>query len=321
MRAEPVFDIPGVCYSQAWVEGVGNVKRVNLFEYFELAENLAKAKKTLSGESVKGGALYFGLAGLPIKLDAFIKEQNGFGTCKHSASELKTTIEGWLPANVWPDGEALPTENFDKDFAGWEYRHMPTKIDTFRSVFEAECHDVDFYSVGQIAIYKTRDLVANASHVIPDEFRFGMTNEALKEFDDAGRCLAFDLPTACGFHALRGTELVMDDYLKAFGVTKKIVSWNDYIKAAEDLAKSEKPGPKPSQKVTAMLDRMRSLDRNPLMHPRDELDTSSANHLFSLAAVTVAEMIKDMRTIKGAGTVALIAAKAGAGLPDEQPAE
>jgi hypothetical protein len=113
----------------------------------------------------------------------------------------------------------------------------------------------------------------------------------------------------------------MDDYLKAFGVTKKLVSWNEYIKAAEEVASSEGAGPKPSKKVTAMLDRMRSLDRNPLMHPRDELDTASAGHLFGLATITVAEMVKDMRSVKSAEAVALIASKAGAELPVVKAAE
>jgi hypothetical protein len=43
-----------------------------------------------------------------------------------------------------------------------------------------------------------------------------------------------------------------------------------------------------------MLDRMRDLDRNPLMHPRDTLDVTQADMLFSLAAITVVEMARDM---------------------------
>lgn len=90
---------------------------------------------------------------------------------------------------------------------------------------------------------------------------------------------------------------MMDDYLRAFGVTKKLVSWNDYIKAAEELIAREDTEVKPSKRVASMLDRMRSLDRNPLMHPRDELDTASAGQLFALTTIAVAEMIKDIKNI------------------------
>lgn len=297
------------------------MKRINIFEYFDLAESLVSAKVKLAADTLNGGTLYFGLMPLPHKLSAFVDENNGFSACKYSAIELKRAIENWVKENIWDDITEIVNAKFEKEFSGWQYRHISTKIETFRSVFEAECHEVDVYSVGQIAIYKTRDLVANASHAIPEEFRKGMPSESLKEFDDAGRCLAFDLPTACGFHALRGTELVMDDYLKSFGVTKKLISWNDYIKAAEEVANSTGAGPKPSKKVTAMLDRMRSLDRNPLMHPRDELDTASAGHLFSLATITVAEMVKDMRGAKSNSAVALIASKSGAEAPVDKAAE
>jgi len=321
VRDRPVFDVLRICYRAPATSGVGNVKRINLFEYFEIAEAMQHAKRTLARESVNGGSLYFGLIGLPEKLAAFIEEKNGFSTCKHSAIELRKAIEDWISANVWSDTGDFSKAKFDQEFNSWQYKYLTAKIDTFRSVFEAECHDVEFYSVGQVAIYKTRDLVANASHTIPEEFRAGMSVEALKEFDDAGRCLAFDLPTACGFHALRGTELVMDDYLRAFGVKKNFVSWNEYIKAAEALAADDKPEPKPSKKVTAMLDRMKSLDRNPLMHPRDELDAGGADQLFRLATITVAEMIKDIRRVKGVDVVALIAANAGAELSSDQAAE
>ena len=191
------------------------MKRINLFEYYDLAEQLVTAKQALDTESSKGGNLYFALMGLPEKLGAFVNENNGFSTCKHTATELKNLVSDWLARNVWDNQTDFSNNKFNEDFSGWQYRHIGTKIDTFRSVFEAECHSVDVYSVGQIAIYQTRDLVANASYTIPEEFRRGMSEEAIKEFDDAGRCLAFDLPTACGFHALRGTELVMDQYLRS----------------------------------------------------------------------------------------------------------
>ncbi|NTF31247.1 hypothetical protein [Rhizobium skierniewicense] len=271
------------------------MKRVNLLEYFELAESLANAKRATSLDSSKGGNLYISLWGLPPKLREFLNEDNGFSTSKYAAAELASVVDSWISGHVLENGN-FSSELFDKEFSGWEYGSIPKKIDSFRSVFEAECHDVDVYSVSQISIYKTQALVANGSHVISGEYRQHMSADALKEFDDAGRCLAFDLPTACGFHALRGTELVMDVYLKSFGITKNMKSWNDYIMSFQKLRDNKEAKRKPSEKVSAMLDRMRTLDRNPLMHPREVLDGVGANHVFSLSAITVVEMIKDSRS-------------------------
>jgi hypothetical protein len=184
-------------------------------------------------------------------------------------------------------------ERFEREFHSWEYGNIKEKITAFRTVFLAECRDIEVYSVSQISIYKTSHLVSAASTRIASELRPRVPPEALAEFDEAGKCLAFDLPTACGFHALRGLELMMGRYLRTFDTKANPKSWFDYIKAFETL-KGAAEGNKPSAKVVAMIDRMRELDRNPLMHPRDKLDTAAADMLFNLATVTVSEMARDL---------------------------
>lgn len=259
--------------------------------------------------------------GLPQKLESFIANDNGFGTCKRVANDLLTCINDWVSENVMPNG-SYSTELFETELSSWQWGNISRKIDSFRSVFEAECHDIDIYSVGQIAIYKTQALVSDGANIIAGEYRADISEAALNEFNNAGKCLAFDLPTACGFHALRGLELVLDDYLSSFAVkTDKFRSWNDYIQAAKKLIDDQAAVDKPSPKVAAMLDRMRELDRNPLMHPRDTLDIVGADQLFKLAAITVGEMVRDARRVKRAQKVALIASKAGAELSDGQAAE
>lgn len=291
------------CYAPANDRGSGKVKRVNLLDYFSLAESLQNAKRATLPDSSRGGTLYFAFSNLPERLRAFVSDDNGFATCKHVATELADEIDAWISRELM-DGNSpssLLPEGFNKDFYTWQLGSIPGKLDAFKHVFEVECRDVDVYSVGQISIYKTSTLVASGSEILPQDIRASIPQEALLEFDDAGRCLAFDLPTACGFHALRGLELVIDCYLKAFSVdTSGMKSWNDYIKAAQKLVGDETAAVKPSAKVTAMLDRMRELDRNPLMHPRDTLDAVSANMLFNLSAITAMEMVKDMNSTKAA---------------------
>lgn len=275
------------------------MKHVNLVEYFRLAEALTDAKRSTSVDQTKGGNIWVSTAELPTKLNRFINDDNGFSTSKHIAKDLAEEIESWIAENIYTDSSPpqLMSDRLNQDFHQWQYSNIPSKIDAFNSVFAAECRDVDVYSVGQISIYRTSALVTQGSHIIPGDARAEIPQEAIKEFDDAGRCLAFDLPTACGFHALRGLELTMDAYLQAFDVpTKNMKSWNDYITAAKKLADNTDAIKRPSAKVAAMLDRMRELDRNPLMHPRDTLDEVSANMLFQLSAITAVEMIKDIKS-------------------------
>lgn len=274
------------------------MKRVNLLEYFELAEALHTAKRALSADSLKGGRVWVSTYELPEKLYLFIQDDNGFSTSKRSAKELVLMLEDWISKNL-SNGDSpsiFASEKFDEEFSGWQFDGIVRKIDAFKSVFAAECGEVDVYSVGQISIYRTSSLVSEGAGIIPAEIQPDVPRETLAELNSAGRCLAFDLPTACGFHALRGLELVMDEYLKCFNVGSKKRTWNDYVKALSKLIEDPKSQAKPAPKVAAMLDRMRELERNPLMHPRDTLDAVQADMLFKLCAITVIEIARDMKT-------------------------
>jgi hypothetical protein len=96
------------------------------------------------------------------------------------------------------------------------------------------------------------------------------------------------------------------EYLKKFGAkTEGLRTWNDYVQAVEKMTDDGAKDKKPSKKVAAMVDRMRELDRNPLMHPRDTLDTTAADLLLTLSAVTATEMARELKQ-KGGGVPSLI---------------
>src|SRR3546814_11973446 len=63
---------------------------------------------------------------------------------------------------------------------------------------------------------------------------------AKQEFKAAGRCLAFDLPTASGFHVLRAVECVLDEYYRKFAGpnAKECKSWFDYIAALQKIGRA-----------------------------------------------------------------------------------
>jgi hypothetical protein len=293
--------------------GVTNVKRVNLVEYFELTEALSRARASVRVEKSKAGNIYFGTAPLPQMLRKFVDADNGFETCKHAARELVDAIDAFSNKHLLDDASppGYDVEKFDVEIGSWAYSSIGTRIDTFRSVWNTECNEVEIYSVGQISIYRTQALVSKASARVPAECAAWMPPAAMDEFNSAGKCLAFDLPTACGFHALRAVELMILEYLTKFGAkTQKLHTWNDYVKAVQKLVEApdaDQPE-KPSAKVATMVDRMRELDRNPLMHPRDTLDTTAADLLFTLAAITATEMARDLKRKKGHLKPALIAA-------------
>ena len=85
----------------------------------------------------------------------------------------------------------------------------------------------------------------------------------------AGRCLAFSLPTAAGFHAARGIEGELELYWQTF--TKKTgtkFGWQDYIDDLQKVIDAKAP-PLPEQRTIRTLEVIKDYDRNPVMHPRD----------------------------------------------------
>ncbi len=163
-------------------------------KYFELAESLQTAKRGLAVDTGKSSDIYFAITGLPGRLSKFSHDDNGFGTSKRVAGDLLVAINEWTDKHAFPNGQ-FNADLFSSELHSWEWSAVSRKIDSFRSVFEAECHDVDVYSVGQISIYKTAALVSEGSNIIPKEYHQDVSAEVLAEFDNAGKCLAFDLPT------------------------------------------------------------------------------------------------------------------------------
>ena len=270
------------------------MKRVDLLHYFQLAQALANAKRMLSATSTKVGNIYFGALPLVEPLKNFIASNDGFSATKHVAASLLTAIESFERIHLNDAEGNLNYEKLDSDLASWQWSTLQTEVDGFHAVFTAECQNLEMYSVGQIGIYNMNSLVSKGSERFPAEYRAFIPSEAMVEFDHAGRCLAFNLPTACGFHSIRGLELCILAYLaKRTSNVEKLKSWNDYFNLIEKLTNDLSGLHKPSAKIGPMIQRMKDLERNPLMHPRDTLDIAGADQLFNLASITAIELAKD----------------------------
>lgn len=110
-----------------------------------------------------------------------------------------------------------------------------------------------------------------------------------REIDSSGRCLAFNCPTACGFHILRAVEIGLKAYvLAATGQLPKVNqrNWGQYIAEMEKASAS-----------SDLIDLLRILKtkRNPLMHPQDDLDTDDAIGIFCICQNAIETMITDVR--------------------------
>lgn len=147
-----------------------------------------------------------------------------------------------------------------------------------------------------VALQKQRtfDLhtLVEAIHVAFDDAVWARFSEFSKrEIKEAGRCLALERYTASGFHMMRAVERESRDCATLLGQAHPVRRdfW-DYLKILEHHGVDKR--------VIAVLDSLRSLERNPLVHPEDWLSQDDAVNLFCIAQVALSRLISCMETMK-----------------------
>jgi hypothetical protein len=277
------------------------VKRLNVVNFYEIGATLHRLESIITAtQKAKAIDGWYPLAMAADALDVFA-EQDAFQLARSEARTLSAAIRSFINSYIMTrDAEGKVTFK-EGELEPWTFYSLRTALDSFTHVFKAECRDNETYFIERKAIYDTASLVSRASDKIHANYRGQIAKEAMLEIDESGRCFAIDSYTACGFHALRGLEIVMEDYYQAVaGKKPKFRSWYDYVKGFTRLAntRGKRKSKYPSPKVAAMIDRIREFDRNPLMHPRDTLDEPGADTVFNICIATMTEMAKDMRDLK-----------------------
>lgn len=167
-------------------------------------------------------------------------------------------------------------------------------IARFEHVLGAELPLAPVYSVPARGVFSTDLLLESADNVFGD-VRDKIPDEAREETKQAGRCLAFDLPTAAGFHIARATEVVMVKAMSIFGCPKPQNSqrnWGQYIKALEDKGANTT--------VIHHLKQLKDLHRNPMIHPEVTLSSLEAQQLWALCTSAMIAIVADMERKSGA---------------------
>ncbi len=163
------------------------------------------------------------------------------------------------------------------------------------------------YFVVPKGILSTAKLVNSAEEMLSKNVLAKLSEVAISDIRAAGRCLAFNLPTSVGFHIIRALEAVVVDYIvrKTGGKPLKR-DLGAYVTTLE------KEGANPD--VTFVIDQIRRLHRNPLMHPEDVLNPDEAIDLFLLCRSAINATVADMEA-KGLFIVATPASLTIPGLP------
>ncbi len=136
-------------------------------------------------------------------------------------------------------------------------------------------------------------LIEKGETVLSERTLSSLSASIKSDLREAARCLAFDIPTAVGFHIFRAVEAVVKEYFKtpSFSTPGKYrKNLGGYIEILENN--------RVDNKITDMLRHLKDNYRNPILHPQDSLESDEADSLFGVAKSAITIMVKDIENRK-----------------------
>jgi hypothetical protein len=146
------------------------------------------------------------------------------------------------------------------------------------------------YLAEKVRGYNTTDLIDNGVVLFPEEIQIRVP-ESIADLNQATKCIAFELPTAAGFHLHRANESVLHRYYDAIAdgaARPNGRNIGDYLQVMNGKPKADK-------RILAALRDLKDLHRNPLIHPEDSLE--SVDEALSLLGSVHAVIVPMLKTI------------------------
>lgn len=287
------------------------MEKVNAYWFYDLGRELRAVASLPDGGDANTAVMpiinaHWRLTNLVTKGDPI-----PLGVSKASAQTLLSHLNGCFDHFMVDNGEGGRKFQWPSDgdkMPSWLYVSFRFDLERFETIFSAEMTDTATYFVPRRGIFNTAALVDTADEAFPAEIRGFIPQKTQDDWRSAGRCLAFNLLSASGFHVARAVEGTLEAYYQSFtGKTGTENGWNDYIKALEGVTGLKPPSPK----TIAGLRQMKDDYRNPLMHPRVVLNEPEARILFANGESLIMAMAGE---IKDATTLPLIGGTTGATL-------
>jgi hypothetical protein len=162
---------------------------------------------------------------------------------------------------------------------------------TLRSTLESELQMQKAFVVTPKRFDTNRLLYDVGSLMSPDVFLY-LPEITKYDMNEAGKCIAFERPTAAAFHLLRGTEAVLRFFYCTLIHTKRVPNllWGDMT---EDLRHRTKT--KQHTTLYNNLDNIRHSYRNPTQHPEAVYDIHEVQDLCPLCFEVINRMVKILK--------------------------
>ncbi|CAO4195738.1 hypothetical protein [Methylorubrum extorquens] len=177
----------------------------------------------------------------------------------------------------------------DEPVASFQLYSVKRTYDQYKIALLAELGVMPSYFVMPKGGFDTNSLLENGWLIFPDSVR-SKVPEALFDLGEAGKALAFDMPTACGYHLFRATESVLRKYyitVTGNSTHPKVRNIAVYLNAMRQKRLGD-------EKVLSALDQLSKLHRNPLIHLDVTLSLDEAIAAIGMARSVVTAMLAAM---------------------------
>ena len=148
------------------------------------------------------------------------------------------------------------------------------------------------YFVTQKSGYDTASLLLLGENFFPTELTLKV-REAVFDVREATRCIAYELPTACGFHLFRALEAVIRKYYTHVTGGAAAPKSRNIAVYLEALKKADKGDPK----VLGILKQISDLHRNPLIHPEAVFSMEDAAGALGIVRSAMSSMLVGMPNV------------------------
>lgn len=202
-------------------------------------------------------------------------------------------------------------DNYKNQFASAPGALIAGTIDAYRfndlivrleALLAQELDAMPIWFVTARRAYSVDVLINNAEKIFDQDVISLLSARSVKDIREAGRAIAFELPTAAGFHSVRAVEGVARGYYAAIGglrptddsplgpVTNEIRKTRDTLLSAGTIDKEDL-----IHIVIEMLARLNNIYRKPITHPDMILDLSAAMNVFDSAKCSIELMLEDAK--------------------------
>lgn len=258
--------------------------KMTVIYYYDLGTIIRYLQDADTSCLIKGGA------NVIVNIDALLSKLERFGlsvTARTNAiMRLKDFRKGLIKAS----------EEEDKDqknmLSESQADALEEIISEVRPTLEAEMKGFSVFLITPKRI-DVNKLLDDIPSLFPPTIYSAMPKIAQYDFSEAGRCIAFERPTAAAFHILRGTEAVLRNFYCTLIKQRRVnpLLWGPVV---SDLRKRNKT--KGYVTLYNNLDNIRVSFRNPTQHPEALYDIHEAQDLWSLCMDVVNRMIKIQET-------------------------